>query len=160
MNFMLYALATLGVVFILVLLWVVWMTHKANKDLISKPKSFDSFTELTAFIRTVYECKIEHRVILYGFVESIFYNDILLKNGLSTTPHLDVGVVLITHDGSQTINSTCSNLSADLKKGDFVAILPVFHKRQNFWVYVVVAKLNPFYVGSKEGFSVSEQYVD
>lgn len=157
MNFILYVLAALGIAFILVLFWTGKIAMKVKKEFISEPRNFNSAVELMSFIRGIYECKLEHKVMLYGFVETVNYNDGLLN---LSDPVLDLRVAIITKNGHEKINSTCGNIKANLKKGDFVAILPIHNQRHDLWVYLTAAKLEYYYLGDGRGFAVNEQYID
>lgn len=159
MIYVLYALSTLGVIFLIGLIWAA-ITYKKIQDLRKNPREFEDFAELMGFIRKVFECKIQNQVVMFGFVDSVFIDDVLQKTGLSDDPCLDVDVVLITRDGHEKVNTTCGNLYADLKKGDFVAVMPIHNSRHNLWYYTTIAKLKPTYLGVGKGFLIDEKYVD
>lgn len=159
MMYIIYILAFLGVGFLIFLVWFFKIVTAAKKEIRLKPRTFKDAVELMGFIRSVFECKIKHRVVMYGFVESSNYDDSLVKSGVSTDPVLSVDVHLVTAKGHELVNTTCGNINANLKKGDFIAVLPFYNDKQNFWYYVTIAKLHTIYLG-KQGFSVAEEYTN
>lgn len=133
---------------------------KIKRDTSGGFREFNDAPELIAFIRNLFKCVKEHNIVMFGFVESTYQNNILQKNGISDEPHLDVNVMLITKNGHEKVNTTCSDIYANLKKGDFVAVLPIYNQRHDFWYYITIAKLNATYLGRDQGFSVQEEYLD
>lgn len=161
MKIIISIFAVIGILAVLMFIALMIKNYKKIKETTNgEYKEFGNIIELIEFIRTIYECKIEHKVVMYGFVDSVFSDDVLLKNGLHDEQTLNVDVFLITRKGNEKVNSSCGNLQADLKKGDFVAVLPIYNERHKFWYYTTIAKLNTVYLGVGRGFSVKEQYVD
>ena len=161
MKIIISIFAVIGILAVLMFILLMIKNYKKIRETTNgEYKEFGNIIELIEFIRTVYECKIEHKVIMYGFVDSVFSDDVLLKNGLHDEQALNVDVFLITRKGNEKVNSSCGNLQADLKKGDFVAVHPIYNERHKFWYYITVAKLNTVHLGVGRGFSVKEQYVD
>lgn len=158
MSYLLYVFAILGVIFLIVIAWFSMAAIKVKKEMRFEPRAFEDAVDLMRFIRNTFECKIKNKVVMYGFVESSLYDDTVSQLGVSDTPVLDVNVHLITAKGHEKVSTTCGNVNASLKKGDFVAVLPFYNERQNLWYYVTIAKLNAVYLG-KQGFSVDEEYV-
>lgn len=159
MIYIVYILAVLGVIFLIALFWLGKTASKVKNEMLNEPRSFVDAVELMGFIRNVYECKIKHRVVMYGFVESVVYDESLVLVGASSDPCLSVDVILITNSGTKKVNTTCGQIQANLKRGDFVAVLPFHNERHNLWYYVAIAKLKTSYLGS-DGFSIEEQYTD
>lgn len=133
---------------------------KIKRDTNGEVRDFNDIPELMSFIRNVFKCEREHKVVMYGFVDSVSQDNILQANGLSDEPSLNVNVVLITRKGHEKVDTTCGVMQASLKRGDFVAVLPLHNERHNLWYYVTIAKLNTVYLGEGRGFSVKEQYID
>lgn len=158
MIYLVYFLAILGVIFIL--FWLGKITAKAKKELINEPRTFNNAVELMGFIRNVFKCEIEHKTVIYGFVESAYKSDFLLREGLADDEYLEVTVIIITQKGHEKIEAICGNKDAYLSKGDFVAVLPIYYERQNAWTYSLIAKLNTIYLGGEQGFSAQEQYIN
>lgn len=156
MEYIIYVLAVLGVIFLFAIIWILKITIQAKRDIRSKPRTFRSANELNNFIRTVFKCELKHNSILFGFVESTFRNNGL--EGLSD-PHLEVDVSVVFDKGNRQIEATCPLENANLVKGDFVAILPVYNQRHDIWSYVVVSKLKAIYLGEK-GFQVDDKFVE
>lgn len=159
MIYIIYILAALGVIFLIATYWLGGIVSKVKKELKSEPRTFKDGADLMGFIRNVYECKIKHKVVMYGFVESIVYDDSLQLSGVSTDACLSVDVVLITNNGTKKVNTTCGKIQASLKRGDFVAVLPFHNERHDLWYYVAIAKLKPTYLGL-DGFPIEEEYID
>lgn len=157
MIYIVYILAVLGVIFLIALFWLGKTASKVKNEMLNEPRSFVDAVELMGFIRNIFECKVKHKVVMYGFVESSIYDHTLQSMGVSGEPHLDVDVILITNKGHERVETTCGNTQANLKKGDFVAVLPFYNKRHNLWHYATIAKLRTVYLG-KDGFLVEEQY--
>ncbi|MDU5771903.1 hypothetical protein [Acinetobacter sp.] len=156
MEYIIYVLALLGVIFLFALLWILKITIQAKRDIRSKPRTFRNANELINFIRTVFKCELKHNSILFGFVESTYRNNGL--EGLSD-PHLEVDVSVLLENGNRKIEATCPLENADLVRGDFVAILPIYNQRHDIWSYVVVSKLKAIYLG-KKGFQVVDRFVE
>ena len=153
--------AVIGIVAVLMFIALIVKNYKRIKETTNgEYKEFTDMIKLIEFIRTVYECKIEHKVVMYGFVDSVFKDDVLMQSGLADDQALDVDVFLITQEGNKKVNSSCGYLEANLRKGDFVAVLPIYNERHKFWYYLTIAKLNHVHMGKARGFSVKEQYVD
>lgn len=152
-------LALIGLAVVICICCVLFKSHRKIK-LYEKPRVFDDALELVEFIRTVYECKLENKVILYGFVDTVFQDDTLYKSGLAEKQHLDVDVFIITNGEKLEVSAICNNLNANLNKGDFVGVLPLYNQRHNLWTYVLVAKLDPVYLGKNRGFKVGENYIE
>lgn len=159
MIYIIYILAALGVIFLIFIFWLGKTATKVKKELRNEPREFQGTTELINFVRSIYECKIKHRVVMYGFVDSVTYDDSLQRSGLSDGPCLSVDVVLITNKGMEKVNTTCGHINTSLQRGDFVGVLPFHNERHNLWYYVTVGKLKPLYLGAN-GFYVQEDYVD
>lgn len=151
-------IGVLAVLFFILLM--VKNYKKIKKDVNGEFREFKDAPELMAFIRNVFKCEREHKVAMYGFVDSVFQDDILQTNGLSEEPNLSVNVVLVTRKGHEKVDTTCGDIGANLKRGDFVAVLPFYNERHNLWYYVTIAKLSTVYLGKDRGFSVKEQYID
>lgn len=161
MKIIISIFAVIGILALLIFIVLMIKSYKKIKETTKgEYKEFGNIVELIEFIRTFYECKIEHKVIMYGFVDSVYSDDVLLTNGLHDEKTLHIGVFLITRKGNEKVNSSCGNLQADLKKGDFVAVLPIYNDRHKSWYYVTIAKLNTVHLGMGRGFSVKEQYID
>ena len=156
MEYVIYVLAALGIIFLLVIIWLLKIIIQTKRDIRNKPKKFKDANELINFIRTIYECKLKHKSILFGFVESTYKN-----NGYAglSDPHLEVEVLIVTDSGHRKIEATCSVQDAELKQSDFVAILPIYNQRHDIWSYVVAAKLKAIYLG-ETGFQVVDQFVE
>ena len=133
---------------------------KIKRDVNGEFREFNDAPELMSFIRNVFKCDREHKVAMYGFVDSVSRDNILQENGLSDEPSLNIDVVLITRNGHEKVDTTCGNITANINRGDFVAVLPLYNKRHDLWYYVTIAKLNTVYLGKERGFSVKEQYID
>ncbi|MFK7163109.1 hypothetical protein [Acinetobacter baumannii] len=122
----------------------------------SGPKEFTDAVELMKFIRYVYECKIESQVVMYGFVKDAYVSNeaTISESG----PYLEVIVALITRSGHMEVQTICSSVDANLKKGDFVAVMPFHNKRHDLWFYTTVAKLKPYYLGKDKGFQIEKSF--
>lgn len=161
MKIIISIFAVIGILVVLFLIGVAFKTYKKiRKDINAEYREFSNAVELMQFIRTVYECKIEHKVPMYGFVGAVSKETLMMENGLSDTPTLEVEAHLVTRQGHQKVSAPCGNLDATLKKGDFVAVLPIFNERHGLWYYVTIAKLETIYLGKNRGFLVKEQYID
>lgn len=161
MNIIISVLAVIGLLVIILAAILYIRAYRAVQiDINSKNRSFTDIIELMSFIRRVSDCKIKHHSIVYGFVESVYKNNLLMKEGLSDADHLDIRVFLVTNNGHQEIDTVCGNNDASLKKGDFVAVLPLYNDRHNLWTYITVAKLHRTYLGKGKGFLVNENYID
>lgn len=158
MSYLLYIFAFLGVVFLVIVAWFFLTAVKVKKEMRFEPRVFEDAVDLMKFIRNTFECKIKNKVVIYGFVESSFYDDTVARL-TGDAQVLDVDVHLITAKGHEKVNTSCGDVNASLKKGDFVAVLPFYNERHNLWYYVTIAKLNTVYLG-KQGFSVDEEYVN
>lgn len=134
--------------------------QRSRKASNSEYREFKDALELIQFIRSVFKCKTEHKTPMYGFVDSVFNNETLFRTGISDEQVVDVDVFLVSKKGNVKVNTTCGTLDASLKRGDFVAVLPLYNERHNFWSYVTIAKLEPVYLGKERGFLVKEQYID
>ena len=154
MDFVIGVLSLIGLIVVSCLSWIAFQTYRHVK-----PKVFDDALELVKFIRTVYECKLENNVPLYGFVVSVYQDDSLVEAWVSDKPHLSVRVPLITNGEKLEIDAVCNNLNADINKGDFVAVLPLYNQRHNLWAYILIAKLEPTYLGRNKGFKIKENYL-
>ena len=151
----------IGLLVVLLFIGLVVKNYKKIKrDTNGELREFKDAPELMAFIRNVFECERKHNAVMYGFVESVSQDNILQENGLSDEQSLNVDAVLITRKGHEKVNTTCGNMQADLKRGDFVAVVPIYNERHNLWYYITIAKLSTVYLGKERGFSVKEQYVD
>jgi hypothetical protein len=159
MIYIVYVFAFLGVLFLIITFWLGKIVTKAKKELRDKPRTFKDGADLMGFIRNVYECKIKHRIVMYGFVESVVYDESLVLAGASSDPCLSVDVILITNNGTQKVNTTCGQIQANLKRGDFVAVLPFHNERHDLWYYVAIAKLKTTYLGL-DGFPIEEEYTN
>lgn len=159
MNYLLYILSALGIIFLIVLFWFWNIVRKVKNELKNKPRDFKDPIELIKFIRNIFECKFQHNVVMYGFVKSVNRDDILVSHGLADEPCLDLTIGVITQKGYSEVDATCGNINANLNKGDFVAVLPIYNERHNLWYYITIAKLKAVYLGEK-GFLVDEQYID
>lgn len=155
MIYIIYILAILGVVFLILVFWLGSIANKVKKELKNKPRTFSDGAELMGFIRNVYECKIKHNVVMYGFIDSVVYDDSLQFSDA----HLSIDVVLITNDGTTKVNTVCGEIQANLKRGDFVAVLPCHNERHDLWYYITTAKLKTIYLGL-DGFPIEEEYID
>ncbi|WP_436904819.1 hypothetical protein [Acinetobacter johnsonii] len=161
MKIIIGILAVIGTLVVLFFIALMIKNYKKIKrDTSGEFREFKDAPELMSFIRNVFECKKKHNVVMYGFVESISQDDILQANGLSDEPCLNIDAVLVTRDGHEKVNTTCGYMQADLKRGDFIAVIPLYNERHGFWYYVTIAKLSTVYLGRERGFSVKEQYVD
>lgn len=160
MIYSIYILALLGFFTSAYFLFYILYRTITLKKMWNRPKEFHDTVELMGFIRMFYECKVEHNIMLFGFVELVYLDDILLRDGLADEETLNVDVVLITHDGLKKVNTGCAQNDANLKKGDFVAVLPFHNMRHNLWYYITIAKLRPFYLGKGQGFQIEEVYTD
>ncbi len=158
MSYFLYIFAFLGVVFLVVVAWFFLTAVKVKKEMRFEPRVFKDAVDLMKFIRNTFECKIKNKVVIYGFVESSFYDDTVARL-TGDAPVLGVDVHLITAKGHEKVSTSCGDINARLKKGDFVAVMPFYNERHNLWYYVTIAKLNTVYLG-KQGFSVDEEYVN
>ena len=158
MSYFLYIFAFLGVVFLIVVAWFFLTAVKVKKEMRFEPRVFKDAVDLMKFIRNTFECKIKNKVVIYGFVESSFYDDTVARL-TGDAPVLGVDVHLITAKGYEKVSTSCGDINARLKKGDFVAVMPFYNERHNLWYYVTIAKLNTVYLG-KQGFSVDEEYVN
>ncbi|MBK5647116.1 hypothetical protein [Acinetobacter johnsonii] len=158
MSYLLYIFAFLGVVFLVIVAWFFLTAVKVKKEMRFEPRVFEDAVDLMKFIRNTFECKIKNKVVIYGFVESSFYDDTVARL-TGDAPVLDVDVHLVTAKGHEKVNTSCGDINASLKKGDFVAVMPFYNERHNLWYYVTIAKLNTVYLG-KQGFSVDEEYVN
>ena len=158
MSYFLYIFAFLGVVFLVVVAWFFLTAVKVKKEMRFEPRVFEDAVDLMKFIRNTFECKIKNKVVIYGFVESSFYDDTVARL-TGDAPVLSVDVHLITAKGHEKVSTSCGDINARLKKGDFVAVMPFYNERHNLWYYVTIAKLNTVYLG-KQGFSVEEEYVN
>lgn len=159
MSYLLYFFAFLGVVLLIIAVWIFSTVIKVKGEMRSNPREFENTADLIGFIRNIFDCKIKNQVVMYGFVESSFYDDATARLGISDEPVLDVDVQLITKNGHEKVNTTCGKVHANLKEGDFVAVLPFYNERHNFWYYVTVAKLDTVYLGER-GFLVDEEYIN
>ena len=158
MSYFLYIFAFLGVVFLIVVAWFFLTAVKVKKEMRFESRVFEDAVDLMKFIRNTFECKIKNKVVIYGFVESSFYDDTVARfTGDALV--LGVDVHLITAKGHEKVSTSCGDINARLKKGDFVAVMPFYNERHNLWYYVTIAKLNTVYLG-KQGFSVDEEYVN
>ena len=158
MSYFLYIFAFLGVVFLVVVAWFFLTAVKVKKEMRFESRVFEDAVDLMKFIRNTFECKIKNKVVIYGFVESSFYDDTVARfTGDALV--LGVDVHLITAKGHEKVSTSCGDINARLKKGDFVAVMPFYNERHNLWYYVTIAKLNTVYLG-KQGFSVDEEYVN
>lgn len=158
MSYFLYIFAFLGVVSLVVVAWFFLTAVKVKKEMRFEPRVFEDAVDLMKFIRNTFECKIKNKVVIYGFVESSFYDDTVARL-TGDAPVLSVDVHLITAKGHEKVSTSCGDINARLKKGDFVAVMPFYNERHNLWYYVTIAKLNTVYLG-KQGFSVDEEYVN
>lgn len=158
MSYFLYIFAFLGAVFLVVVAWFFLTAVKVKKEMRFEPRVFEDAVDLMKFIRNTFECKIKNKVVIYGFVESSFYDDTVARL-TGDAPVLGVDVHLITAKGHEKVSTSCGDINARLKKGDFVAVMPFYNERHNLWYYVTIAKLNTVYLG-KQGFSVDEEYVN
>ena len=158
MSYFLYIFAFLGAVFLVVVAWFFLTAVKVKKEMRFEPRVFKDAVDLMKFIRNTFECKIKNKVVIYGFVESSFYDDTVARL-TGDAPVLGVDVHLITAKGHEKVSTSCGDINARLKKGDFVAVMPFYNERHNLWYYVTIAKLNTVYLG-KQGFSVDEEYVN
>ncbi len=158
MSYFLYIFAFLGAVFLVVVAWFFLTAVKVKKEMRFEPRVFKDAVDLMKFIRNTFECKIKNKVVIYGFVESSFYDDTVARF-TGDAPVLGVDVHLITAKGHEKVSTSCGDINARLKKGDFVAVMPFYNERHNLWYYVTIAKLNTVYLG-KQGFSVDEEYVN
>ena len=158
MSYFLYIFAFLGVVFLVVVAWFFLTAVKVKKEMRFESRVFEDAVDLMKFIRNTFECKIKNKVVIYGFVESSFYDDTVARL-TGDAPVLGVDVHLITAKGHEKVSTSCGDINARLKKGDFVAVMPFYNERHNLWYYVTIAKLNTVYLG-KQGFSVDEEYVN
>ncbi|WP_347016261.1 hypothetical protein H2788_12085 [Acinetobacter seifertii] len=156
MEYIIYVLAVLGVVFLFIFIWILKIIFQTKKSIKMKPRTFTNAVDLINFIRTVFECKLKHRSILFGFVESSYRNKGF--TGLSE-PYLEVDVSVVIDNGHKKIEATCPLENANLTQGDFVAIMPIYNQRHDIWSYIVVAKLKAIYLGEK-GFQVVDQFVE
>lgn len=161
MKIIIGLLAVIGLLVVLAFLYIVFIRYKKIKrDTSGVYREFSDPVELMDFIRTVFECIPENKTPMYGFIECIKKDDFLLREGLGNQEVLDIDVVLVMRNGHTKVNTSCGNLLANLKKGDFVAVLPFYNERYKSWYYVTIAKLEPIYLGKGKGFLVKEQYID
>ena len=154
MDFIVWILSLIGLVIVSFFGWIAFKTYQHIK-----PKVFDDALDLVKFIRTVYECKLENNVPLYGFVDSVYQDDSLVEAWMSDKPHLNVRVLLITNGEKLEIDAVCNNLNANINKGDFVGVLPLYNQRHNIWDCILIAKLEPIYLGRNKGFKIQENYL-
>lgn len=124
-----------------------------------KPLKFKHAVDLIKFIRLYFDCNKKSYVALYGFVEDSIYEDASVRMGLDDEPHLSVDVHLISPQGTEKITAVCMDADAALKKGDFVAVLPIYYEKHNLWTYTLVSKLQPLFLGGENGFLIENQYV-
>lgn len=159
MDIIIGVLAIIGLLVVLAFIYMITLRYKKiKKDTSGVYREFSDPVELMGFIRTVFECVPENQVPMYGFVESVELDDFLQKEGLSDQKVLDVDVMLITSNGHTKVNTSCGDLSADLKRGDFVGVLPIYNDRHKVWHYITIAKLEPIYLGKGKGFLIKEKY--
>lgn len=125
-----------------------------------KPLNFKNTVDLMRFVRLYFDCKKQSYVALYGFVEDSIYDDASARMGFDKEPHLSVDVYLISSTGYEKLTAICANPDANLKKGDFVAVLPIYHEKHNIWTYTLATKLKPIFLGGNNGFLIDEQYLD
>ncbi|ENX56185.1 MULTISPECIES: hypothetical protein [Acinetobacter] len=157
------ALYLILIIFILVVITVSviiirkFLLLKAAKN--GKPLNFKNAVELMQFIRLYFDCKKQSYVALYGFVEFVVLDDATARMGLEEEPHLSVDVHLISDKGHEKITAICLNTDANLKRGDFVAVLPVYNERHNIWAFTLVSKLKPLFLGGDNGFLIEEKYI-
>ncbi|GEM_PF-1934544 len=156
MEYIIYVLAVLGVLFLFIFIWIFKIIIQTKRNIKIKPRSFTNAEDLINFIRAVFECKLKHKSILFGFVESTYRNNGF--TGLSD-PHLEVDVSIVIDNGYKKIEATCPVVNANLAQGDFVAIMPIYNQRHDIWSYVVTAKLKAIYLGDK-GFQVVDRFVE
>lgn len=156
MEYIIYVLAVLGAIFLFVVIWIFRIIIQTKRNNKIKPRTFKNANDLINFIRAVFECKLKHKSILFGFVESSYKNNGF--TGLSD-PHLEVDVSIVMDKGHRKIEATCPLESANLVQGDFVAIIPFYNQRHDIWSYVVAAKLKAIYLG-KNGFQIVDQFVE
>ena len=159
MNYLIYILAFLGVIFLIGIIWFIKTVFQVKRELKNTPRSFTDAVELIKFIRNVFECKVTHNVVIYGFVEETTYDDLLARLGMAEDTILHVDVAIITSKGHESVSTQCGNIHANLKRGDFVAVLPNYSKTHKLWYYTTIAKLDTVYLGTN-GFLVKEQYLD
>lgn len=160
MKIFMYFFAIIGVIASISLIYFILKRFFEIKKIRNgEPKVFDDVTDLMQFIRINFECKKVHGIALFGFVVDCFYDDSLVKHGIEKEPHLSVDVSLIAPQGHTTIQSVCISLNANLKKGDFVAVLPLHNTRHDIWTFTLVSKLQPIFLGGEKGFLIKEQYI-
>lgn len=123
-----------------------------------KPLKFKNAVDLIKFIRLYFNCDKQSYVAVYGFVEDVVYDDASVKMGLDDEPHLSVDVHLISTKGIEKITAICMDASATLKKGDFVAVLPIYYENHNLWTFTLVSKLSPLFLGGDKGFLIENVY--
>ncbi|MEO4145296.1 hypothetical protein [Acinetobacter pittii] len=150
---MIYAIAILLLGILIVLIAIYQNSSKENDH----RKEFTDFDDLISFIKKKYKCEVEHEVPLYGFVKE---DASIQKQGYDpANPAIDVSVLLITSPKPTIVDAPCGDLQADLKKGDFVAVMPFYNTRHRFWYYITIAKLKPIYLGNKKGFLIDENFI-
>ncbi|RZG72439.1 hypothetical protein [Acinetobacter sp. WCHAc060025] len=160
MDYLIYFLAVIGLLVLLYLLFLYLRTYFNIKEITDgKPKVFDNPLDLMKFIRLNYACEIQQNVPLYGFVVDVAYNDAIAKMGLGE-PVLDISVAIITQSGHEEIFTQCGDINANLKKGDFVAVNPIFYEKENIWNFITVYKLKSIFLGDAKGFLVDEDYLN
>ena len=161
MNGIIVFFAFIGFLAVIILALLLIGNYKRIKqDTKGDYREFTDILELLKFIRTVFECKIEHKVIMYGFVDSVFQDDTLFKTGILDEKVIDVDVFLVTPKDNLKVNTLCGDFNANLTKGDFVAVLPLYNERHKSWSYILIAKLEKVYLGKNRGFLVKEKYID
>lgn len=142
-------------IFAVMFLKRVLLLNAAKKG---RPLKFKNAVELMRFIREYFECEKQSYVALYGFVEHSIYDDAVVRMGISDDAHLSVDVFLIAPKGHEKVTAICADTDANLKKGDFVAVLPIFDETHNIWSYTLVTKLKPLFLGGDNGFLIEEKY--
>lgn len=147
------------IIILCILLILFFRTHSKIKKIVnSGPRNFNDVVELMKFIRMVYECEIEDEAVIFGFVKDTYFNN-NDSSGVVDGPFLEVSVALITRKGHQVVNTICTSPLAELKKGDFVAVIPHYNARHNIWHYTTIAKLRTHYLGKGKGFQIESNFM-
>lgn len=137
------------------------------------PMVFNNNTEAILFARKHTDCSIKLGKPLiavaindYDLIEMAMINMKLIH---SETPSASFYVNILTDDGFFKRLVTCTRFTANIRKGDLIAVIPTSQNKilaigesdpRKAWVFVAVAKLKPIYKNKKDGWIIDEMLID